>query len=154
MTRRNLLRVIYGLGLATYTTYAAWFGFHAFPDFIGRAGMGAFPPEFLGFFAVCGLLGYLQIGAPLAYLPFRPMWWGKLVMLLFCLSWLMLWPVSFMLNRFDADQFRDLSFAAGLCANVMFALAIAQQVVDPSLWRPVSQWGGNYPPPRLKRVSA
>ena len=148
ISRRNLLRVIYGLGWATYTIYAVWFGFHAFPNFIGGAGMGAFPPEFLAFFAACGFLGYLQIAAPLAYLTFRPMWWGKLVMLMFCLSWLMFWPISTVLNRFEPAESRDLLFGAGLCSNVMLALAIMQQIVDPSLWRPVKQWGGNYPPPR------
>jgi hypothetical protein len=150
MTRRNMLRIIYGLGWAAYTIYSAWFGFRALPDFMGGAGMAAFPPEFMAFFAVCGFLAYLQIGAPLAYLTFRPMWWGKLVMLLFCLSWLMFWPISALLNQFDTAHFRDLTLAAGLCSNVMFALAIAQQIVDPSLWRPFSQWGGNYPPPRSK----
>jgi hypothetical protein len=150
VTRRNTLRLIYGLGLITYTIYAIWFGWVAMPAYLRDTGMSRIvPPVFQAFFQACSIGGYLQIAGPMAYLTYRPMWWGKLLMLMFLLSGLLCWPMLSVVDQLGAPPtFRRIFVIAALCSGVMSVLAIAQQIVDPSLWRPYKQWGGNYPPPR------
>jgi hypothetical protein len=152
VSRRNWLRAIYGLGWLTYTLYAVWFGFVAMPAFLKSVRPAPpFPPGFSAFFAICGFGGYLQLAAPLAFLTFRPMWWGKLVMVLFCLSAFLTAPMLLIIRELQVPaDFRAMFSVAAACSGVMFVLAIAQQIVDPVWWRPVREWGGNYPPQRSR----
>ena len=144
---RNLLRAIYAAALATYTIYGVWYVRDFMPSFLGHAGLGSLPPPMGTLFWVFAAGGYLTVAGPIAVLMVRPMWWGKLVMLMFCLSWLMYWPVSWAFAATRTMDAAQMSFL-GVIENTFLVLALAQQVVDPSLWRPPSQWGGDYPPPR------
>jgi hypothetical protein len=150
--RRNALRVIYALSAVTYTAYFLWYMLVFGPLFTSEAGIVE-PPEFKMMSWVAGFLGYLQLAVPLGILVARPMYCGKLLMILFVFSWPMFWLVYWMWSLQAVPGFSQL-WIAGTCSTVLAALAIIQQIVDPTLWRPVKTWfSKDYPPPPRQRAS-
>jgi hypothetical protein len=93
MFRRNALRVVYALGLVGYTAYTYWCLMNYIPAF-GRVSGLNIPAIFGPALWVFGIPAYLIVAAPLAVLTVRPMWCGKLLMLMFLAGAPMAWQVS------------------------------------------------------------
>jgi hypothetical protein len=146
MLRRNALRIVYALGLTTYTVYVYWYVTVYVPAFAHISGMNMsmFIPTVPWVFATPP---YLIVAAPLAALIVRPMWWGKLMMLLFLLGA----PMSWLLSSFGPaiePRLGPLFRSAATFGYVLAALAIVQQIIDPTIWRPPSTWlSKDCPPP-------
>lgn len=146
--RRNLLRLIYAACFVLYTIYAYWFitvGMPSSPAF------PVMPSDFKAMMYAAAVPAYAIVAAPLAVLAVRPMWWGKLLMLLFLLGGGMAWLELRLVSSFGpglptqiVEQFR----VAARFAYVFAGLAIVQQVIDPTVWRPTRTWlSKDCPPP-------
>ena len=91
--RRNALRIVYGLGLVGYTSYAYWYLTDYVPAF-GRVSGINIPTAFGPALWIFSIPAYLVIAAPLAALAVRPMWWGKFLMLMFLAGAPMAWVAA------------------------------------------------------------
>jgi hypothetical protein len=145
MIRRNALRAVYALSLFGYTAYGYWYMTSYMPAFERISGM-SFPNDFGPVFWVFGIPAYLIVAAPLAVLAVRPMWWGKIMMLMFLASAPMAWVVSTFMAKIEPL----LALQGDTAANFAYAfagLAIIQQIIDPTVWQPPSRWLSNDCPP-------
>jgi hypothetical protein len=146
MIRRNALRAVYGLGLLGYTAYGYWYMTSYMPAFERISGM-SLANDFGPVFWVFSIPAYLIVAAPLAVLAVRPMWWGKIMMLLFLAGGPMAWAVSTLMSKMEpslAPQVETASYFAYTFAG----LAIVQQAIDPTVWQPPSTWlSRDCPPP-------
>jgi hypothetical protein len=147
VTRRTILRVIYALAVVNYTVYGVWYVRVFVPSFVADTRI-PFPTGFETSFWIFGALGYLQIAAPLAILAIRPMWWGKLLIWLLALSAPLSWPFYRFWAEMGLPDARLLQFVL-IVGMIFLGLAIIQQFVDPTLWRPMNTWlSKECPPPR------
>jgi hypothetical protein len=146
MIRRNALRAVYGFGLIGYSAYTYWYLTRYMPAFERLIGV-SLSNDLGPMLRVFGLPAYLTVAAPLAVLAVRPMWWGKIVMLMFLAGAPMAWLVSTVTAKVEPSLAPQLKIVCDF-AYAFAGLAIVQQIIDPTVWRRPSTWlSKDCPPP-------
>jgi hypothetical protein len=131
MTRLTKLRVVYGLVLANVVLVGLWGELIDVPLILGKSlRLAGFPAS--SFMPGLQLFMALSLGvaaAPFIFLVVRPMGWGKFLLLFAAMSWTMHVAAGAIIGLASLDDFAPLLGAAA----AMVVLAIAHQVIDPSL---------------------
>jgi hypothetical protein len=131
MDRVSKLRVVYGLALANLIILMLWTLLFDIPG-VASAGLRPHWP-FTGFIYAFGVFVFLIVAAPLGFLVRKPMGWGKLLLPLYALAWIMNSAIgALIMARFLHVVGLWVPAACGL---VMLALTVAHQIIDPTFFR-------------------
>lgn len=135
MNRLGKLRAIYWLALANLILVAVWGVAYDVPGMLGVfASHGPRPPASMiyGFMAFGLLVGAILFGL----LIWRPVGLGKLLLVFAGLSWSMHAAIIALMGTIVTPPLHVVGLWVPMaCAAMMFALAIAHQVIDPSFVR-------------------
>ena len=137
MDRVAKLRVVYWAALANILVLCVWGMTFDIPGFLGAAG-------FTGPKASAVLLGadaflvisFLLCSAPIAFLVWRPLGWGKLLMPVYGFAWIMHGAILALMGTTATPPLHVVGVWVPIaCGLVMFGLTAAHQLIDPSVFR-------------------
>lgn len=133
--QRSTLKWLYAVAVFNTVVLAGWAAIFEIPRVITLFWPSSAPKIEILFGAEGFLLvSFLIVMAPLVFLIRRPMWWGKLLLPVYGLSWVGHAAVLPFVVSVSGPHIIGMWFPAA-CGFVMFALAVAHQVVDPGFSR-------------------
>jgi len=134
MGRAAKLRAIYLIALANIAVLALWGVLFDVPAMLGIAGFrGATGSSLSVVFEVVLAMSFLIAAAPLAFLAWRPMGWGKLLLPAYAVAWL--FHAGILMVFPGAAISASVLWTPLACAALMIVLAVAHQIVDPTFFR-------------------